>query len=201
MDRRLDFYVQPFGARVLHQMATTATLWPSPPSMGPMFWVATAGGSERVVQRSENLATTWFLLEVEEPVAAQNAAMRPTHPNVRRWITSMAGSSGGRSTATATSGRSGSPDCISNLGAFGSRVVEIGMTRRLDPTDRIRELVGASVRFPFDVHALYFSDAAVALEAQLHAEFAHRRLDQVTLRREFFLQHSTSTRADLGPRE
>lgn len=63
--------------------------------------------------------------------------------------------------------------------------------RRLDPTDRIRELVGASVRLPCDVHALYFSDAAVALEAQLHAEFAHRRLDQVTLRREFFLQHST----------
>jgi hypothetical protein len=52
--------------------------------------------------------------------------------------------------------------------------------------DRIRELGDASVPFPFDVHALYFSDDAVALEGQLHAEFADRRLNLVNLRREFF---------------
>jgi hypothetical protein len=82
--------------------------------------------------------------------------------------------------------RAGYVYVISNLGAFGSRVVKIGMTRRLDPMDRIRELGDASVPFPFDVHALYFSDDAVALESQLHAEFADRRLNQVNLRREFF---------------
>ncbi len=82
--------------------------------------------------------------------------------------------------------RAGYVYVISNIGAFGSRVVKIGLTRRLEPMDRIRELGDASVPFPFDVHALYFSDDAVALEAQLHAEFAHRRLNLVNLRREFF---------------
>jgi hypothetical protein len=82
--------------------------------------------------------------------------------------------------------RAGYVYVISNLGAFGSRVVKIGMTRRLDPMDRVRELGDASVPFPFDVHALYFSDDAVALESQLHAEFADRRVNHVNLRREFF---------------
>jgi hypothetical protein len=57
--------------------------------------------------------------------------------------------------------------------------------------ERIRELGDASVPFPFDVHALYFSDDAVALEAQLHAEFADRRLNLVNLRREFFFATPT----------
>jgi len=82
--------------------------------------------------------------------------------------------------------RAGYVYVISNIGAFGSRVVKIGMTRRLEPMDRVRELGDASVPFPFDVHALYFSDDAVALEAQLHAAFADRRLNLVNLRREFF---------------
>ena len=82
--------------------------------------------------------------------------------------------------------RAGYVYVISNIGAFGRGVVKIGLTRRLDPLDRVRELGGASVPFPFDVHAIYFSNDAVELENQLHKSFAARRVNQVNLRREFF---------------
>jgi Meiotically Up-regulated Gene 113 (MUG113) protein len=65
-------------------------------------------------------------------------------------------------------------------------MVKIGMTRRLDPHDRVRELGDASVPFHYDVHALIFSDDAVGLETRLHHEFADRRVNLVNLRREFF---------------
>lgn len=82
--------------------------------------------------------------------------------------------------------RAGYVYVISNIGAFGEGVVKIGMTRRLDPMDRVKELGDASVPFTFDVHALFFSDDAVAVEAQLHREFATQRLNQVNTRKEFF---------------
>ncbi len=82
--------------------------------------------------------------------------------------------------------RAGYVYVISNIGAFGPNVVKIGMTRRLEPVDRIRELGDASVPFPFDVHAVYFSEDAVQLENELHAAFSDRRLNHANLRREFF---------------
>lgn len=82
--------------------------------------------------------------------------------------------------------RAGYVYVISNVGAFGERVVKIGMTRRLEPMDRIRELGDASVPFRFDVHALVFSEDAVSLETALHHRFADRRVNLVNLRREFF---------------
>lgn len=82
--------------------------------------------------------------------------------------------------------RAGYVYVISNLGAFGDGVVKIGMTRRLDPMDRVRELGDASVPFIFDVHALFFSDDAVGVEAMLHREFAVQRLNKVNPRKEFF---------------
>src|SRR6202034_3984544 len=82
--------------------------------------------------------------------------------------------------------RAGYVYVISNVGAFGPRMVKIGMTRRLDPMDRIRELGDASVPFRYDVHALVFSDDAVGLETRLHHELADRRVNLVNLRREFF---------------
>jgi hypothetical protein len=82
--------------------------------------------------------------------------------------------------------RAGYVYVISNFGAFGPGVVKIGMTRRLDPTDRIRELGDASVPFPYDVHALVFSEDAVTLENRLHQALANRRLNLVNQRREFF---------------
>jgi hypothetical protein len=75
---------------------------------------------------------------------------------------------------------------ISNIGAFGENVYKIGMTRRLEPQDRIDELGDASVPFNFDVHAMIFSDDAPALEAALHRAFENRKLNMVNQRREFF---------------
>ena len=75
---------------------------------------------------------------------------------------------------------------ISNVGAFGEGVYKIGMTRRLEPMDRIDELGDASVPFWFDVHAMVFSDNAPALEGKLHERFAAGRLNKVNGRKEFF---------------
>lgn len=75
---------------------------------------------------------------------------------------------------------------ISNVGAFGEGIYKIGMTRRLEPMDRVDELGDASVPFDFDVHALIFSDNAPALEAALHRAFEDRKLNMVNTRREFF---------------
>ena len=75
---------------------------------------------------------------------------------------------------------------ISNIGSFGENVYKIGMTRRLDPMERVKELGDASVPFDFDVHALIFSDDAPGLEAALHHEFEKRKLNLVNHRREFF---------------
>jgi hypothetical protein len=75
---------------------------------------------------------------------------------------------------------------ISNRGAFGPSIVKIGLTRRLEPMDRIRELGDASVPFPFDVHAMFFAEDAITVQADLHRAFADRRVNHVNLRREFF---------------
>lgn len=82
--------------------------------------------------------------------------------------------------------RAGYVYIISNIGAFGEDVYKIGMTRRLDPMDRVDELGDASVPFDFDVHAMIFSDDAPRLEAALHNAFADRKLNFVNQRREFF---------------
>lgn len=75
---------------------------------------------------------------------------------------------------------------ISNIGSFGEHVYKIGLTRRLDPLDRVRELGDASVPFPFDVHAMIFSDDAPQLETELHRTFNKKRLNLVNSRKEFF---------------
>lgn len=75
---------------------------------------------------------------------------------------------------------------ISNIGAFGENVYKIGMTRRLEPKERISELSGASVPFKFDIHAMIFSEDAPALEAKLHRAFADKKVNAVNQRKEFF---------------
>jgi hypothetical protein len=94
--------------------------------------------------------------------------------------------------------RAGYVYVISNIGAFGPTVVKIGMTRRLEPMDRVRELGDASVPFPFDVHAMYFSDDAVTLEHELHQRFANRRLNHVNERREYFFATPEEVRVVLA---
>ena len=83
-------------------------------------------------------------------------------------------------------GKAGNVYIISNLGSFGKDVFKIGMTRRLDPQDRINELGSASVPFKFDVHSFIFSEDAVALEKKLHDTLNEKRLNKINLRKEFF---------------
>lgn len=82
--------------------------------------------------------------------------------------------------------RAGFVYIISNIGSFGENIYKIGMTRRLEPMDRIAELSSASVPFPFDVHAMIFSDDAPALENILHQYFDSKRVNLVNTKKEFF---------------
>ncbi len=82
--------------------------------------------------------------------------------------------------------RTGYVYIISNIGSFGESVLKVGLTRRIDPEERIQELSDASVPFKFDVHAIIFSADAVSLEKQLHKELEQYRLNKVNLRKEFF---------------
>lgn len=83
-------------------------------------------------------------------------------------------------------GQAGNVYIISNIGSFGKDIFKIGMTRRLDPNDRIRELGSASVPFQFDVHSFIFSDNAVTLENKLHTMLNEKRVNKANLRKEFF---------------
>lgn len=94
--------------------------------------------------------------------------------------------------------RAGYVYVISNVGAFGEGVVKVGMTRRLDPLDRVRELGDASVPFKFDVHALFFSEDAVGLESQMHQRLESKRVNLVNRRREFFYVTPAEVRDDLA---
>jgi hypothetical protein len=82
--------------------------------------------------------------------------------------------------------KSGFVYVISNVGSFGDSVYKIGMTRRLDPMERVHELGGASVPFPFDLHVMLYSDDAPELENALHKLFDERRLNLINARREFY---------------
>lgn len=91
-----------------------------------------------------------------------------------------------RAKSMAEQTRRGHVYVISNIGSFGTDVYKIGLTRRLEPLDRVRELGDASVPFLFDVHAVIFSEDAPALERELHQRFDDRRLNLVNTRKEFF---------------
>ena len=111
---------------------------------------------------------------MQERIAELEASLAAEHARSER----------ARSMAEMT--RSGYVYIISNIGSFGENIVKIGMTRRLDPNDRVRELGDASVPFTFDTHAIIYSDDAPALESGLHTEFHERRVNAANLRKEFF---------------
>jgi hypothetical protein len=90
--------------------------------------------------------------------------------------------------------RAGYVYVISNRGAFGDDMVKIGLTRRLEPIERVRELSGASVPFRFDVHTIFFSEDAVTLETELHKHFATRAVNQANPRKEFFFATPSEVR-------
>lgn len=91
-----------------------------------------------------------------------------------------------RALSMAQQTRAGHVYIISNEGSFGEGVFKVGMTRRLEPLDRVRELGDASVPFPFDVHAMIWSDDAPALERALHMEFVKTQINKINPRKEFF---------------
>lgn len=91
-----------------------------------------------------------------------------------------------RAISMAQQTRSGHVYVISNIGSFGENVYKIGMTRRLEPLDRVRELGDASVPFSFDVHAMIYSDDAPSLENHLHKVFNDKQVNKVNSRKEFF---------------
>jgi len=82
--------------------------------------------------------------------------------------------------------KSGHVYVLSNIGSFGEGIFKIGMTRRLEPADRVRELGDASVPFPFDVHMMISSDDAPTLENALHRALHRLRLNKIKPRKEFF---------------
>ncbi len=94
--------------------------------------------------------------------------------------------------------RSGHVYVLSNIGSFGPDVVKIGMTRRLDPLERVYELGSASVPFRFDVHALIFSEDAPQLEHKLHRHFEDRRINRINCRREYFRATLDEVRAAIA---
>ncbi len=91
-----------------------------------------------------------------------------------------------RALSMAQQTRAGNVYVISNIGSFGTNVFKIGMTRRLEPLDRVKELGDASVPFPFDVHMMIACKNAPTLESELHKRFSKQRLNKVNFRKEFF---------------
>lgn len=112
--------------------------------------------------------------QLEKEIELLNQKLAEAHENKERAI------------SRAQMTRSGHVYIISNIGSFGDGVYKIGMTRRLEPLDRVRELGDASVPYLFDVHAIIYSEDAPALESQLHQTFDEKRINLVNPRKEFF---------------
>lgn len=131
-------------------------------------------GAIEALRRQLKIAST-------EHRAALEAEIESTEKELAELIVGK-----GRLLSMAEQTRIGHLYVISNRGSLGERIVKIGMTRRLEPMDRVKELGDASVPFPFDVHAMVFSEDAPSLERKLHQRFDSHRLNKVNLRREFF---------------
>ncbi|MGD8451212.1 MAG: DUF4041 domain-containing protein [Phycisphaerae bacterium] len=102
-----------------------------------------------------------------------------------------------RARSMAQQTRRGHVYIISNIGSFGENVYKIGLTRRLDPLERVKELGDASVPFEFDVHAILYSDDAPALETQLHKHFILTQMNKVNHRKEFFRANIADIRREV----
>lgn len=102
---------------------------------------------------------------------------------------------GKRALSMAQQTKHGNVYVISNIGSFGENVYKVGMTRRLEPLDRVKELGDASVPFPFDVHAIIETDDAPALETNLHRALSLMQMNKVNPRKEFFKVQLADIRA------
>jgi hypothetical protein len=140
--------------------------------------------AEREEQRYEQ-ALAKAREEAERAVGARQEKLLGQIEDLQRKL-AEAHTNKERAIARAQMTRSGHVYVISNIGSFGEHVYKIGMTRRLEPLDRIKELGDASVPFQFDVHAVIFSEDAPALENALHKIFHQHRVNLVNERKEFF---------------
>ncbi len=136
-------------------------------------------------ERQYEVALTKARQEAEQAVGVKQQRLLGQIEELQRRL-DEAHTNKERAIARAQMTRSGHVYIISNIGSFGEDVFKIGMTRRLDPLDRVRELGDASVPFQFDVHAIIYADDAPTLEAALHRKFADRRINRVNERKEFF---------------
>jgi hypothetical protein len=143
--------------------------------------IEAAEREETIIQRALDQART----EAAVATAEQQAALNATVAELNRKL-AEAEAKNQRALSMAQQTRKGTVYVVSNVGSFGDEVFKIGMTRRLEPTDRIKELSDASVPFEFDVHAMIACDDAPKLEAELHAEFEDLRINKVNYRKEFF---------------
>ncbi|HPY04338.1 MAG TPA: DUF4041 domain-containing protein [Spirochaetota bacterium] len=136
---------------------------------------------EKLIQQAMKKAQEEIAKASEEERAKYEAQLTELQEKLRE-----AEEKNQRALSMAQQTKSGHVYVISNIGSFGENIYKIGMTRRLEPLDRVNELGDASVPFKFDVHAMIYSEDAPDLENQLHKTFNKNRLNFVNLRREFF---------------
>lgn len=136
---------------------------------------------EKAIQQAIDKATKELMLAGEEQRIALEQKLAELQVKFEE-----AEAKNQRAISMAQQTRSGHVYVISNIGSFGENVYKIGMTRRLEPLDRVRELGDASVPFSFDVHAMIYSDDAPSLENHLHKVFNDKQVNKVNSRKEFF---------------
>ncbi|MER2490677.1 DUF4041 domain-containing protein [Catenovulum sediminis] len=136
---------------------------------------------ERMLQKALEQARKELLGATEEQKAVYEAQLTELESKLKE-----AEEKGNRALSMAQQTRRGHVYIISNVGSFGEEVFKIGMTRRLEPMDRVKELGDASVPFSFDVHAMIYSEDAPALEKDLHRKFDMQSMNKVNPRKEFF---------------
>ncbi len=119
--------------------------------------------------------------EIENATEAQRAKLQEEIAQLQQQVEDAK-----RKKSRAETTRSGHVYILSNIGSFGEHIYKIGMTRRLEPLERVRELSDASVPFGFDVHAMVYCEDAPSVESALHGKFDERRVNKVNLRREYF---------------
>jgi DNA repair exonuclease SbcCD ATPase subunit len=152
--------------------------------------IKNAEKEEKTLQRA--------LLKAEERLAEASAAQRAEYEQQLEQLRKQlaeAEARNQRALSMAQQTRLGHVYVISNVGSFGDHVYKVGLTRRLEPKDRVRELGDASVPFEFDIHAMIWAEDAPALEAELHRRFASAQVNKVNPRKEFFRVQLADVRA------
>ncbi len=136
---------------------------------------------EKILQKALEKARSELIQASEEQKAEFEAQLAELEGKLQE-----AEEKGQRALSMAQQTRRGHVYVISNIGSFGEDVFKIGMTRRLEPMDRVKELGDASVPFSFDVHAMIYSDDAPTLEKELHRRFSEQAVNKINPRKEFF---------------